>query len=1715
MLAAGPPLAVGPPLAAAPWIVITEIHYHPPGGDDEEFIEILSREPPRADLTDWILEGDIDFRFPPGTVIQGGEFLVLAKNPEICRDRFRGRGRVLGPYGGRLDNKGGELVLRNAARAIACDVRYGSRGRWPVTPDGTGHTLSLLDPFLDAAVPGNWAASARVGGTPGRPNFSREVGGAEALVKVGAPWKFWRGVKAPPQGWREAAFDDSKWESGPSGLGFSDDDDATVIDDMQGKYVALFVRHGFDVPAAALAKRLILRVDYDDGFAAYLNGKEVARENLGKPGSDHSFDEPATGRREAGVATEYDLGLASGRLAAGKNVLAIAVHNETIRSTDLSIIPSLELREASGGVARPPRFLINEVRCGPEASQNFIEVYNAGGSAASLAGWFLSDEPKKLEKWRIGAQASLGPGGFLALTPKDLGGGLPLAAGSIITLAEPGGRRVADAFPIEGGGRKKPKDGGAPGKKSEKGGGKGEQKPAKPAKVPAAAQKDPEGDPSAEEILRGRFPDGSSDLMTLDSPSPGEANRVAPAAAVVINEILYHPITGKVDDEFVELFNRGGAAASLAGYRLAGGIAFDFPAGASIPAGGFLVVARNPAELMKKYGLAKEKVTGPFEGQLSDGGETLALRDPLGNLVDRVEYGDRDPWPATADGLGASLELIDPALDNSLAGSWAPSDDRAKSKWEVFAYEKEHVLFQGRNFAEFQFLLLNTGECLIDDVRVSQLFDENFERGGGSWTAMGTHERSGLEAEGASGRNGAYRIVSEGRGNARHNYVSRELTNGISPGTSYKVSFRAKWQQGSPLLLSRTPGQGVARAHRLSIPPKLGTPGAENSRRKKDPPPVAGTPVQEPVAPATGQAVEIRVPISSAAPLASVVLHYRAGGGPGVVWTQLPMAEQGSVAAGSAAAAGGESKIYKVTIPPLPAGKVEFYIAATDSRGARGGFPAGAPARTALYAVGLAPSAKFPTYTILVSEDEWARFLKRPRMSNRLIDATLVYGDSRILYNVGLRRRGSPWTRSARNWRVVFGAERLDGRGTLTLDGQGGDGTSLRERLTYWLVDQLRAPNARQQYAYLRIPGIEEGIYEDVEKIDRDYLARWLDTPPPPEAGAAPKVPGKKRQPSRQKAALDRAEGNLHKVDDYWEILSTGERLYVEADFLFKGADPEPYRWNFPPRSNALDEDFTPFIQLVQLFDQRTSNDKAFDERLESMVDVDEWLRVLAARTLVNDWDTIGRGRGKNAFIYRSPVDGRWRLLPWDADLSWSNPNAPIFSEKFEGIRRILKRPQYRRRFLGYLAYLADRKFDPESFAQILGDLGKKTGAGIAFYQEFAAARRDEVFRGLQRGGGIRVTVSRRVGGVGGKIDVVRAAGIAVSPRVMRLSLAGREGTVRWVGDGGWEAEFPIGPEGGELILEGLEVGGEVVVKEKVKVAERKSAVALAPISGGLEKPRELVWAETREAPPETATVADAPKEGTAPPPPEPATPAPATPPPAADRPSEPEKTAAASAPSSSAEASVPAGTAVVEPAAPATADPLHPATADPPRPEVRKIAPPKRVEKEDDEETATAKPRSLAQVATPRGFPLWILAAGAAAIAAILGGVALLWFRRRAPAGAEGCLEALRSPHFADAAKALKQLSREGKEAVPQILKALEDLHLTPFHKLKRGPDGLTATPAPPDAGGAIQVRHVAALLLELHIGKPPAERPTRKQWQSHWETVSRGPKGPAGAQS
>ncbi|MGI9242492.1 MAG: lamin tail domain-containing protein, partial [Verrucomicrobiales bacterium] len=112
----------------------------------------------------------------------------------------------------------------------------------------------------------------------------------------------------------------------------------------------------------------------------------------------------------------------------------------------------------------------------------------------------------------------------------------------------------------------------------------------------------------------------------------------------------------------------------LSGWRI-NGIGFTFQTGTHIAPGGFLLVVENRQAFGAEYGW-EIPVADVFPGSLDNGGEALTLLQPgiqVGELIeiDRVRYAPDLPWPAAADGLGPSLQLVDSSRDNSRPSNWS------------------------------------------------------------------------------------------------------------------------------------------------------------------------------------------------------------------------------------------------------------------------------------------------------------------------------------------------------------------------------------------------------------------------------------------------------------------------------------------------------------------------------------------------------------------------------------------------------------------------------------------------------------------------------------------------------------------------------------------------------------------------------------------------------------------------------------------------------------------------------------------------------------------------------------------------------------------------------------------------------------------------------------------------------------------------------------
>lgn len=189
-------------------------------------------------------------------------------------------------------------------------------------------------------------------------------------------------------------------------------------------------------------------------------------------------------------------------------------------------------------------------------------------------------------------------------------------------------------------------------------------------------------DASDTDVTFGRYEktelSGGYDFTRMAEPTRGYANSGPRIPDIVITEIHYNPSQGSAY-EFIELYNRSGFAVTLMSdattetspgvfitesipWRLEG-TGYEFPANTTIPAGGFLIVAKDPT-LSVYNGLSK---VGPYSGGLDNGGEQIEIQIPGDQEynqtrywipIEKIDYDDTAPWPISADGAGNSLHRI-------------------------------------------------------------------------------------------------------------------------------------------------------------------------------------------------------------------------------------------------------------------------------------------------------------------------------------------------------------------------------------------------------------------------------------------------------------------------------------------------------------------------------------------------------------------------------------------------------------------------------------------------------------------------------------------------------------------------------------------------------------------------------------------------------------------------------------------------------------------------------------------------------------------------------------------------------------------------------------------------------------------------------------------------------------------------------------------------
>ena len=133
---------------------------------------------------------------------------------------------------------------------------------------------------------------------------------------------------------------------------------------MYGAQASAYLRIPFTVSDPSAVDQLTLRMKYDDGFVAYLNGQEIARKNAPET---PAWNSTATARHPDGLAVqfeEFDVSAFNHLLTVGANVLAIQGLN--IDATNADFLIQAELMAATtGGDGTQFRYFIQSTPGGP------------------------------------------------------------------------------------------------------------------------------------------------------------------------------------------------------------------------------------------------------------------------------------------------------------------------------------------------------------------------------------------------------------------------------------------------------------------------------------------------------------------------------------------------------------------------------------------------------------------------------------------------------------------------------------------------------------------------------------------------------------------------------------------------------------------------------------------------------------------------------------------------------------------------------------------------------------------------------------------------------------------------------------------------------------------------------------------------------------------------------------------------------------------------------------------------------------------------------------------------------------------------------------------------------------------------------------------------------------------------------------------------------
>ena len=1076
------------------------------------------------------------------------------------------------------------------------------------------------------------------------------------------------------------------------------------------------------------------------------------------------------------------IALPGAALRPGLNVLAAEVH-QAAGSTDLLFGAELvAVHPASAPADTNPSLVISELSPGGAADFK-VELLNTAVTSLPLDGWVLRSSSGQVVPL---PSQTLAPGARLVLDATALG--FTPVDGTRLALFASGGRAFADARAV---------------------------------------------------TARLRGLNAAGQWAHPDAPSFGTPNPFTVNDTIVINEIFYKSRSAS-PEQWIELHNKGATDVNLGGWKFSSAVDYIFPAGTSLPAGGFLVVAWDPAAFTALH--PGVTALGPWTGSLSGKGERIRLRDAADNIVDEVPYFDSGRWPEWADGGASSLELRDPSADNSRGEAWAASDETHRGEWQTITYEGKGTSpnLSDSTYREFVMGLLTAGEALIDDVSVIEapagtnrqlIQNRDFSTGEATfWRLIGNHRTSTVIDDPYAPGNKVLKLTASGPTEHMSNHAETTLKAGttfitsINPSLDYRITLRARWLRGSNQLNTRLWLNRLPRTTLLTAPDNGGTPGAVNSTRVPNVGPTFDALAHTPVVPPVGNPATVSVRIADPQGVATAELFTSVNG---AAFTSAPMTPD-------------ITGLYSATVPGQPlSAKVQFYVRAVDTLGAESFFPAAGPNSRAI--IPWNDNASLFTLTsgakphnlrvVMTAKDQTFIHTNINQMSNEKLPCTFIYNDRDVYYGASVRLKSSEHGRfndQRVGYILDFGRDQpfLGTHTTIAIDRSGGTGANQYEILIRQMMNSAG------------------GIYSTEDDIIRVIGTKTTFTGP---------------------AILAKSRFDSEYLDGQWENGADGtmfkyERVYIQTQtspsgpegykypqdstgppgvpVVGLGTDKELYRWWWLIRNNRAEDDYTRLMPAVTALGRTGTT---FLNDTAPLIDGNGFLRSFTPASLFGVVDNYNDNAQHNAIFY-FPPGGKMIHIPWDLDfLGQSDPNASLTQNS--ELNKFISNPAWRRIYWGHVLDVLNKSFNDAfltKWATHYSRFGVSMTGSLTYLRNRAIYARNQVSTavpsvpfGLTTAGPL--TVATPTADIAGRGWVNVAA--------IRLQGTDSPLPVTWTAANAWSVKLPLRGGTQTYVLEALDPDGNVLSTAPITVT-----ATAGPFPAG---PGSLAVSELNYNPPE------------------------------------------------------------------------------------------------------------------------------------------------------------------------------------------------------------------------------------------------------------------------